>query len=72
MKFKGVIKHDLDKLKEELSRKRVTFTAGEKENFNRVRSAWSSEMRYDATARRRKDAERVCEAAAAIFDWAGG
>lgn len=68
-RFKDKLKHNLELLKSELSQRGVELPGEHKENLKRVRSVWSSEMRYDIQMRRREDAERVFDAAEEIFDW---
>ncbi len=71
-RFKSEMKHDLEKLKRELSKKKVELPENQKENFKKVRPVWSSEMRYDIRAWHREEAERIFLAAEAIHGWVNG
>lgn len=70
--LKGRIKHNLELLKDELIDKGIVWPLTRREQLRRVRSKWSSEMRYDARRSRREDAEEVLEAAEELFRWATG
>lgn len=71
-RFKSEFKHDLEKLKRELGKKKVEFPKKRNEDFNRIRPVWSSEMRYDVRAWHRDETERLFRAAEAIYNWVNG
>src|SRR4051794_6089757 len=55
--FREKLKHNLELLKEKLDKKGVNFTREHDENLKRVRTKWSSEMRYDVRGWVRDEAE---------------
>jgi HEPN domain-containing protein len=67
--FREKLKHNLELLAERLAKAGVNFPKEHKDNLKRVRTAWSSEMRYDIRAWNREEVERVVLAAEAIFEW---
>ena len=67
--LKAELKHYLEKLKHELSKKGVELPDEQKENLKRVRSPWSPEMRYQTRLWSTEEATRVFVAAEGIFDW---
>ncbi len=71
-RFKSDIKHDLEKVKYELSKKKVELPQEHKDHLKWVRQKWSSEMRYGIRAWTRDEAERVFLAAEAIYEWVNG
>ena len=69
-RFKTEIKHNLEKLKDAVAKKKIEMPRDKKEAFRRVCGVWSSEMRYDAVNRLRENAELVAQAAGEVFRWA--
>lgn len=67
--FIAELKHNLERLAVELTRKGVNIPKRRHESLKRVRAQWYSEMRYDIRAWRRQDVERVFSAAEELFDW---
>ena len=70
--FKRVLKHDLDLLKRELSRNGIDIPKAYAQDFNRVRSNWLSEMRYEVRRWRRNDVQLVLESVRRVFAWVKG
>lgn len=70
--FREKVKHNLERLKEELTKKGVNFPKEQNENFKRVYSRWTSDMRYDVRAWSREAVERVFQAAEQMLDWVRG
>lgn len=67
--FKAEAKHNLDRLKRELSRRKVEIPKRLALDFSRVRGAWSSEMRYHLRRWKRDDAELVIDSTERLFEW---
>ena len=67
--FKAEVKHNLERLRVELSKCGVVFPRIQLEHLRRVRTSWYSEMRYQTLAWGRSEAEKVYVAAEAVFAW---
>ena len=67
--FKAEVKHNLERLRVELSKCGVDFPRIQLEHLKWVRTNWYSEMRYQTLAWSRSEAEKVYCAAEAIFAW---
>src|SRR6266568_5550173 len=65
--FKTDLKHNLERLMVELTRKGVNVPKDRYENLKRVRTNWFSEMRYNVRPWGRDEAERVFRAAEQLF-----
>ena len=70
--LKGRIGHNLEFLKVELAGRGVNWPSRQTTLLKRVRSGWSSEMRYDPRNRSTEEARRVIEAADGLYQWATG
>ena len=70
--LKGRIGHNLELLKRELATRGVNWPSRQTEQLRRIRTVWSSGLRYDSVRHRYEDAKRVVEAADGLFRWAAG
>jgi hypothetical protein len=70
--FRDKVKHNLEMLAQELSKVGVNIPKEQKENLKRVRTMWSSEMRYDVRAWNREEVVRVFDAVEALYVWVTG
>ena len=70
--FRTDVKHNLERLREELTKKGVNFPRDQLENLRQVHRRWWSEMRYDAQQWKREDVERLFQATEAIYKWVRG
>ncbi len=71
-RFKSEVKHNLERLRAELTTKGVHFPKNLQELLRRVHASWNSEMRYDVRTWRRDIVERVFDAAETLLDWTRG
>jgi hypothetical protein len=70
--FKRKMKHNLERLKAELSKKEIHFPRSLREHLRVVHGNWNSEMRYEIRSWRREAIEKVFIASGSLLLWTYG
>jgi hypothetical protein len=70
--FKTDLKHNLERLKVELTKKGIHVSNERSVHLKRVCNKWRSEMRYDVRGWQRVEATWVLQSAEQLFNWVKG